>query len=151
MYRVFFHLKCETNEAVIRCPVAMCQRKTCPSLSQFHPNLGRMMMTQPQSSVVQPLVTPGHLQKSYQPNCCSRVPLTVRPNVRGGVKMVICLPENIEQVGRTSTKPVSDLPLNGLGLRVEVERQVTTSALPVTNSVPIILDLVLLSMQISAM
>ena len=32
-----------------------------------------------------------------------------------------------------------------------VEQQVTTSALPVTNSAPIILNLVLLSMQISAM
>jgi hypothetical protein len=41
--------------------------------------------------------------------------------------------------------------LNGLGQQVEVEQQLTTSALLATNSVPIILDLVLLSMQISVM
>jgi hypothetical protein len=121
--------------------------------------------------------------------------LTARLNVRGGIKTVMCLPKNIEQAGRTSTKPVSDLPLNGLGvsmqrlsatiavtpkgriinsctvdyqtvfmlimetqvskltlgLQVKVEQQVTTSALPATNSMPTIPNLVLLSMQISAM
>jgi hypothetical protein len=65
--------------------------------------------------------------------------------------MEICLPVKVKQAGRTLTKPVFDSPLNGLGLQMEVEQQFTTSALPVTNSVPIILDLVLLSMRISAM
>ena len=61
------------------------------------------------------------------------------------------LPDKVKEVGKTLTKPVSDLPLNGLEQQVEVEKQFTTSALLVTNSVPIILNLVLLSMQISAM
>ena len=51
----FFHLKCETNEAVIRCPVTRCQQKT---LSQLRSNLGRMVMIQLPLSVVWPLVTP---------------------------------------------------------------------------------------------
>ena len=71
--------------------------------------------------------------------------------MKGDVKMEIYLPDKVKQVGRTLTKPVFDLPLNGLGLQMEVEQQYTTSSLPVINSMPIILDLVLLSMQISAM
>jgi hypothetical protein len=77
--------------------------------------------------------------------------LTERLNVRGDVKMAMCHPDKVNQVGRTLTKPVFDLLLNGLGLQVGVEQWFITSALPVISSVPIILDLVLLNMQISAM
>src|ERR1700679_950322 len=110
-----------------------------------------MMKLWSSARVVRLLLILGRRQvrKSYQPNCCSQVSLTARLNTRGGVKMVTYLPEKVKQVGRTLTKPVFDLPLNGLGLQVEVEQQLTTSALPATNFVPIIFDLVLFSMQIN--
>src|SRR5260221_1852997 len=91
------------------------------------------------------------LQMSYQHNYSSQVLLIARLNAKGGVKMVMYPSEKTKQVARTLTKLVSDLPSNDQGEPVEAEQQHTTFALCVTNSVPIIPDLVLSSMQISAM
>ena len=135
----------------IRCQLAATRMMWQPKMSL---NLGRIAeMKWPSVPVVRPPIVAilGHLQKLYQLNCCSPVPPTVRPNARGDVKMAMYLPEKVKQVGRTLTKPVSGLPLNGLGLQAVVEQQFTTSALPVINFAPIILDLVLLSMRTSVM